>query len=786
MQNIYNKSTSVEYHMKHIPVALAKFDCDMRYVDHSQKWLSISHLPQDADLRGQSHYEIFPEISELWKTVHRRALAGKTIKAQEDPFERIDGSIQYVDWECRPWYNDSGSIGGITIWTNDVSSLVKERLKATSDLLLSEEKFKAAFDQNIFGFGIIDPQGIALDVNESICRILGYSKEEIVGNHFSKFNNTKDLNNQNHQLQQLFKGEIKNLVIEGRYLHKNGTEIHTRKGITAVNNPDGSIKFLLITIQDISAQKISEQALTQSESKFKSFFENAPDAVFVVDLKTRTFIDCNKAAQTILKASKEQITGRFTYDFAPTYQPDGSSTKTKINRSCIELLKYQRPNLETEILCRRLDGEEFYVSMTMNLLSENSMIINWRDITSKKEAQQKMDDYQKQLEKFKITLDNTHDCVFMFDSEHLQFTYINQGAENQVGYTQEELLQMHPFDIKPEFNEKEFRDIIAPLLDGSVSHLRFETTHERKDKRIIPVEVFLQYIENENKPYFLNIVTDITLRKESENQLKQYSRQLEDYQQVLEQKVNERTLLLELKQHELKKQNTDLKKTNNELDHFVYSISHDLRAPLTSIMGLISIMEQDHSSNSDLLQQIEMIKSRINRLDKFIWEILDYSRNKRLELSLDEINFDVIYKNVIEKLDYLPNKENVQINLKVSKNAAFIQDQKRLEILFSNLITNAIKYADLTKAAQFVDVKVLADNKNAIIKIKDNGIGIEEQYQNRIFEMFYRASKHSEGSGLGLYIVQETVLKMGGSITFESEFNQGTEFTIELPNMQQS
>lgn len=229
---------------------------------------------------------------------------------------------------------------------------------------------------------------------------------------------------------------------------------------------------------------------------------------------------------------------------------------------------------------------------------------------------------------------------------------------------------------------------------------------------------------------------------------------------------------------------TTLQKTNQELDRFVYSVSHDLRAPLTTILGLINLVEIEYPETT-LLNYFNTIRDHVNRLDSFIQEILDYSMNTRTELKKDKIDFSQVIEQVQQRIKPLLQSDRVQLNLTIrnEQNADFYSDKGRLEIILNNLYSNSIKYQDFTKDACEIKIHISITQQKAILSFADNGIGVQPQYLDKIFNMFYRASDRAKGSGLGLYIVKETINKLGGSIQVQSEFGKQTTFTIMLPNL---
>lgn len=228
--------------------------------------------------------------------------------------------------------------------------------------------------------------------------------------------------------------------------------------------------------------------------------------------------------------------------------------------------------------------------------------------------------------------------------------------------------------------------------------------------------------------------------------------------------------------------NRELHKLNAELDSFVYSVSHDLRAPLSSILGLISISKID-KDNTNLPVYLEKIGTSVQKLDDFIKEIISYSRNVRLKVDVEEIDLRLLIEEVFEGLAYMNTENKIEIIIESSENTIFHSDKTRLSVIMNNIISNAFRYYKTYINDSFIKVKIMVGSARATITVEDNGIGIKPDRLNKVFEMFYRATDTGNGSGLGLYIAQESVSKLGGSIKVASEYERGTTFTVTIENL---
>ncbi|MEK6783064.1 MAG: ATP-binding protein [Bacteroidota bacterium] len=238
---------------------------------------------------------------------------------------------------------------------------------------------------------------------------------------------------------------------------------------------------------------------------------------------------------------------------------------------------------------------------------------------------------------------------------------------------------------------------------------------------------------------------------------------------------------LKIAEEKLHEQNLELNEINKELDRFVYSVSHDLSAPLKSIQGLVNISQLDSSAEhkEDYLSKIEQ---SVSKLDLFIKEILDYSRNKRLDVQTEKIPLKLLCEEIIENLKYMDNFQTVKFDLEEIDTITISTDRLRLKMILTNLLSNAIKFQK-RRSGEIPSVQIgwRANSSLQEIVIQDNGEGIKPEYINQIFGMFFRGQTQSIGSGLGLYIAHEAAEKIGGRILVSSAFGKGSIFTIEIP-----
>ncbi|MBC7450420.1 MAG: HAMP domain-containing histidine kinase [Cytophagales bacterium] len=230
----------------------------------------------------------------------------------------------------------------------------------------------------------------------------------------------------------------------------------------------------------------------------------------------------------------------------------------------------------------------------------------------------------------------------------------------------------------------------------------------------------------------------------------------------------------------IEKRNQDLIKTNKEMDHLVYSISHDLRSPIASALGLIEISKLE--DDIEKLRYYETLKeSCLRRLDHFIIDILNYLKNNRLEIEISHIDIRQEISFAIEMNSGY--NEHMTVSIENAHTGDFYTDKNRLRIILNNLISNAYRYAKHGSDDRTITIITKNSGSDLIITISDNGVGINEEYMDKIFDMFFKTDEKSKGSGLGLYITKEALDRLNGTIEVWSEKGVGSSFTIKLPNM---
>ncbi|SDK62761.1 PAS domain S-box-containing protein [Catalinimonas alkaloidigena] len=241
------------------PGAIAMFDTQMRYLAASQQWIEEYAL-QGRQIIGVSHYTIFPEIGDDWKQIHQECLQGHINQRDEVCFPRMNDTTQWINWDVRPWYISEEEIGGLVMYTSDVT----ERKEAAIRLARSEEQFRQTFDHAAIGMALVSTKGAWLRVNRQVCELLGYTEKELMQKTFQDVTHPDDLEIDLLYVQQLLNRQINTYRMEKRYFHKSGSTVWVNLAVSLVRDERGRPLHFVSQIEDITERKIAFQKLEET------------------------------------------------------------------------------------------------------------------------------------------------------------------------------------------------------------------------------------------------------------------------------------------------------------------------------------------------------------------------------------------------------------------------------------------------------------------------------------------------------------------------------------------
>lgn len=512
----------------------------------------------------------------------------------------------------------------------------------------------------------------------------------------------------------------------------------------AHRNSEGIIDGIFFFAVDVTEQVLSRKKIEESGNRFRALIEKN-EQMIILSTAEGKILYSSPSVIKFFGHALEEMPHKLSFDYI---HPDDVSCFIE-KRSTILEIPGASINHQQRVLNK--NGNWIWCETTMtNMLHEPgvyALVKNLKDIDDKKIAEYNLKESEV---KYRHLFESNPMPMWVIDSSTFKFLDVNEMATVQYGYSREEFLAMTALDIRPKEDKENFMHSFNSLDTNSNLYNKSIWRHQKKDGTSILVEIVAHEILFEGSLARLILSKDITDRRKAELKLEQ--------------------------------QNIELVKTNSELDRFVYSVSHDLRSPLTSILGLLSFIEGE-SQEPDTLKHAEMIHKNINRLDQFIKNILSYSRNNRTGLEIEKISIQEKVRAIVHALQNLKEAKEIHFEIDIKEQQPFYTDRLRFKTILENLISNAVKYHKKDISGRYVKITGQSDHEKLQLTIVDNGIGIAPENHQKIFDMFFRLSGETDGSGIGLYIVKDTVEILQGSIEIQSGIETGTTFIITLKNL---
>ncbi len=518
------------------------------------------------------------------------------------------------------------------------------------------------------------------------------------------------------------------LTEEVQFTNFNNRKFWGNLAIKTFNVGDESNLYLRIT--DITKRVVGEQTAKENEIKYRMLMEHASDGIYICNLND-IVIDANSKACELFDLSYKDFVGK---ELSKILSLKDNNKK----RSIIDKV-YKEGEFIYELDNNKNDGTILTVEINAKIINNQYYHAIVRDITERKKFEKALLQSEK---KFRALIENSSDIILIIN-ENYDINYISNSVKHILKITPEAIINRNAL----EFIDPQFHPLVNEQLNEYIKEYGV-SNH---------IEAF-KFLNHTGEFFYFDVVVTNLLDDSIVNGF------VVNLHNVTNSKLTEQKLL----------------QSNFELDSFVYKASHDLRSPLLSVLGLINIAELDQENHEKYLA---LMKSSILKLDGYINDLIQFSRNDRMEVKLDKIDLQTLIEETVEKFNYLENADKVRVEIIVNEKAPVFTDPMRLNIILNNLLSNAFKYIDINKEAPYIKVEVNNDEEKIFIKFEDNGIGIEESNLPHLFEMFYRATDKSHGSGLGLYIVKNAITKLKGNIEVSSKYKEGTIFIITLPNL---
>jgi PAS domain S-box-containing protein len=610
----------------------------------------------------------------------------------------------------------------------------------------SEERFRRTFELAGSGLAHIAMDRRFMRVNRRLCEILGYPEHELLKLRGKDISHPDDADVINERRPRLYAGEIDEVRLEKRYLRKDGSTVWVNFTMVVERDTDGNPSYEIAVYDDITARKAAEQALGESEARYRRTFELAGSGLAHVSMEGR-FLRVNPRVCEMFGYSEEELRGRLVKDIS---HPDD---RDLADRPRAQVVAGESDSARLEKRYVHKDGSLIWASIAIALERDAAgkplyAVSVLDDVTSRKHAE---DALRQSEDLFRKTFELAASGVAHVSLDGV-FLRVNRRLTEMLGYTEAELLGRSVKDI----SHPEDRDVTdaqrALIRAGERESLRFEKRYLAKDGEVVWVSLGVALVRNAagTPQYEIAMFDDITERKHAEVALREA--------------------------HE------ELKRSNSELEQFAYVASHDLQEPLRMVSSYTQLLERRYGEkfDADAKEFMAYIVDGATRMKQLIEDLLAYSRVGTKGKDFKPADLDKSVRRAIGNLKAAIEESGASVTY--DPMPVVPADEVQLAQLFQNLMGNALKFrAPSVQPRIHVGVKDLGESFE--LSVRDNGIGIEPQYFERIFMVFQRLHNKGEysGTGIGLAIVKKVVERHGGHIRVESKLGEGSAFIFTLP-----
>lgn len=510
---------------------------------------------------------------------------------------------------------------------------------------------------------------------------------------------------------------------------------------------NGAPTRIVGTLQDITEKRQLEHDLHSTKKKKDAILQNLFNAYLAYDVINNRVLFSNLAFQKVFEDTPLQDKTSEASFLSLISDEDKTGAYTLLRK----LAKGETATYNFRILLNN-GGYRWLESRLVPTLSTDGRLVQIElianDVTAYKQANKQISEAKTDLQKQLFSVGE----VVMLVNDELTVTYVSENVFRLLGFMPEDIIGS---TLQHIINREDHENVTAfykNIIPGSTDESRVSFRFINATGGDVWCECAAHNMtENPMIGGIITRVRDITFFKEHENKLIS--------------KVDE------------------LKKVNTDLEDFVSVVSHDLRAPLSSMQGILDlIVLKDDSANFS--EELNYLRSSISNLDNFIIDLLNYSKCTKSTLKPENICLEKLLDETTTYLKFMSaNNKQVAFRKNVKNGVLFYSDPKMINIILNNLISNAIRYSNPSSESPYVEVKINATDEKAQIEVIDNGIGISKENQQKVFDMFYRVNDDNNGTGMGLHLVKLAVEKLAGEITLESEYNVGTKFLITIPNL---
>ncbi len=620
---------------------------------------------------------------------------------------------------------------------------ITNRKQAEAQLAESEQRFRLAFENANIGVCLVDTEGRLMKVNDQMCKIFGYDRSELEGMKVSDVTLPDDVDISRRFMTLARSGEVDRGAFEKRYIHKQGHILWGKVSSTLVRDQQCNPLYFISHVQDITDRKMAEEALKDSEERYRHLVEMSPDGIAVHQNGTIVFVN-PAGAKMIGAESSEQIIGRSIREIVhPDYQEQAG-------RRIQRMLEGETGLYPVEDCYVKMDGTAFFVEVVASRFTyegKPSIQVVVRDITERKRAEQ--------TERLLATaIDQATEGFIVTDTEG-NIQYVNPGMERITGYSGEELIGRTPRVLKSGQHDTSFyRKLWDTIKAGRTWTGRF--INRRKDGRLYHEEATISPVRDaqDNVINFVAVKRDITEHLE-------LSRQLYQAQKM------------------------------EAIGTLAGGVAHDFNNILQVALGYSELMIDDEKLPQRYRADLKKIKESSKRGADLVRRLLTFSRKTEFNPSPLNLNRRIIeIRKMLERT--IPKMVDIELLLDEDL-ATILADSTQIDQVLMNLSVNARDAMPEGGKLVFETANVMLDEEYARIRldakpgphvllmVSDTGAGMDKETLEHIFEPFYTTKGVGEGTGLGLAMVHGIVKQHRGHIRCYSEPGHGTTFRLYFP-----
>jgi PAS domain S-box-containing protein len=677
---------------------------------------------------------------------------------------RDDQRRFHMRLQAFPVFGQDGTATGFIEVLEDIT----ERKRMEEQLRQSVERFRTLVETMRVGLSAVDTKGVITYVNDQMCQMLGYTREEFIGHPTTDFHDEGSRKLQEEMFAKRRKGVKDPTPYEITWVAKDGRKVNTILTPTPGFSPGGEFTGSFALFTDITERKRMEEALRESEERFKRLADNTPFGITIM-APDRTFEYLNPMFTKMFGYTKEDVPDKDTW-FAKAYPDEEYRKKVSSTwkRDITEEVRLgeENPRVFT-VRCK--NGHDKIIDFRNVDHKDGKQYLVYDDITVRINAEEALRESE---ERFRRLIETTKVGVSAIDEKGV-IIYANERLSEMWGCPMDQIIRRSTRDFLDEENLKILKENLAKRKKGERES--YEITWTRKDGSKVPTILSPTPIFDTDGRFqgSYGFITDITERKRMEERLQRYA--------------------------------ADLERSNEEVRNFAYIVSHDLRVPLVNLKGytselhtalevIVPAMEtalphlnEDKRSavamalHEDVPEALEFITNSVSRMDSFINAVLQLSRLGRREFKPEPIDMNALVKTNLENLSHQIQERGTTVT--VGSLPQVVADRTAMEQIMGNILGNAVKYLDPERPGR-IEVTAETNNGEQIFRIRDNGRGIAEEDMHKVFAPFRRAGKQdTQGEGMGLAYVQTLVRRQDGRIWCESELGKGTMFTFTIAQL---